>query len=157
MTWYVVLPEHDHSFSSIITLHFSSHKKHMEHFSNEDIFLEQVGFFHKILSLSSSYVHLEGYRQDGTSADTTLMHCKYDDDTHLKTFFVEILGYDIQFWREIEYLISDMNCFVTHLVQVSYNDFLFRTLQIFICSVIISVLLSCEVFHSENKGRKQKM
>ena len=93
----------------------------MEHFSNEEIFLEQVGFFHKILSLSSSYVHLEGYRQDETLKDTTLMHCKYDDDTQLKTFFVEILGYDIQFWREMEYLISDMNCFVTHLVQVSYK------------------------------------
>ena len=85
----------------------------MEHFSNTDIYLEQVGFFHKVLSLPSSYFLVESSDGNGKTSNDDLI-----DDTSLKKFCIETLNYDIQFWREMEYLISDMNCFVTHLVQV---------------------------------------
>ena len=94
----------------------------MEHFSNEEIFLEQVGFFYKVLSLSSTCALLEG-SQDETSQDNSSISIQRYQDTQLKCFFLETLGYDIQFWREMEYLISDMNCFVTHLLQVSFLPF----------------------------------
>ena len=35
----------------------------------------------------------------------------------MKQFFVETCGYDERLWRELEYVISDMNCYSTPLMQ----------------------------------------
>lgn len=55
--------------------------KHMENFTDHDSFLEQVSFFKCMLKINEGKI---------------------------KTFFTKILGYDINLWYELEYVISDM-------------------------------------------------
>jgi hypothetical protein len=63
--------------------------QHMEHFCDEDSHFEQRGFFVCMLRLG-----------DGSPRD----------------FFCTSLGLDDAFWHQLEYVLSDMNCFVPHLM-----------------------------------------
>ena len=102
----------------------------MEHFTNDEIFLEQVGFFSQFLLLPTSY------SKDESTGDSSQSIQDGSDDSRLKKFCFESLGYDVQFWREVEYLISDMNCFVTHLMQVFFFCILIHSTSIGIKSLI---------------------
>jgi hypothetical protein len=64
--------------------------KHMEHFCDEDSHLEQRGFFTCMLRLGNG---------------------------NPREFFCTSWGLDGLFWNHLEYVISDMNCFVPHLMQ----------------------------------------
>lgn len=55
--------------------------KHMENFRDDQTYFEQVGFFRCMLNLNQGKV---------------------------KTFYTKHLGYDINLWYELEYVISDM-------------------------------------------------
>ena len=73
---------------------------HMEKFALDgDTYEEQVGFFRCVLGLSG----LGGGGGGGGNK--------------LKQFFVGTCEYDERLWRELEYVISDMNCYCTHLMQ----------------------------------------
>lgn len=65
--------------------------RHMEHFVLADTYWEQVGFFDAMARISP--------------------------DESVKEFFVKTLGYSKTFWYELEYVISDMNCYSTHLLR----------------------------------------
>jgi hypothetical protein len=76
--------------------------QHMEHFRNDkQLYHEQVGFFASIELLG---------REKG-----------------VKYFFTSSLGYDKQLWLELEYVISDMNTYVTHLMSYILAKMLFAT------------------------------
>lgn len=64
--------------------------RHMEHFTNADSHEEQVGFFHCLFQIN---------------------HGK------IKKYFLDVLGYEKTLWFELEYVISDMNCFSIHLLR----------------------------------------
>lgn len=64
--------------------------KHMEHFMDKNSHLEQVGFCRCMLKLSNGKP---------------------------RNFFLHDCGLDDQLWRELEYVISDMNCFAPHLMS----------------------------------------
>lgn len=69
--------------------------KHMEHFSDPDKYLEQVGFFYRFLQMPRLY--LVGGEGAGTDA------------LSLKKLFTSVLfPGDIRLWHELEYVISDM-------------------------------------------------
>jgi hypothetical protein len=42
-------------------------------------------------------------------------------------FFVDVCGYDKHLWRELEYVISDMNCYSTHMMQYMLAKMLIAT------------------------------
>jgi hypothetical protein len=42
-------------------------------------------------------------------------------------FFVDVCGYDTHLWRELEYVISDMNCYSTHMMQYMLAKMLIAT------------------------------
>ena len=72
-------------------LEFTIHDlSHMEHFCDQDSHFEQRGFFKCMLRLG-----------DGSPRD----------------FFCFALGLDDVLWHQLEYVLSDMNCFVPHLLQ----------------------------------------
>ncbi len=71
--------------------------RHMEHFINPDSHHEQVGFFHCLFQIN------EG---------------------KLKRYFLDVLGYEKSLWFEMEYVISDMNCFSTHLLRYLHAKWL---------------------------------
>eukprot|EP01038_Epipyxis_sp_PR26KG_P005964 gene5964-8218_t len=76
------------------TLEFLIHDiKHMEHFYDQNIYFEQVGFFSGMLNLGNG---------------------------NPKSFFMKELGYDKELWIVLEYVISDMNCYSTHLLRYLY-------------------------------------
>jgi hypothetical protein len=64
--------------------------RHMEHFINADSHEEQVGFFHCLFQINGG---------------------------KLKKYFLDELGYPKTLWFELEYVISDMNCFSIHLLR----------------------------------------
>lgn len=64
--------------------------QHMEHFCDEDSHFEQRGFFTCMLRLGN-----------GRPRD----------------YFCTCFGLDSTFWHQLEYVLSDMNCFVPHLMQ----------------------------------------
>jgi len=70
--------------------------KHMENFLDPELHLEQVGFFRALARLG-------GVATDGR--------------VRLRRFFCEEWGLDQRLWDEMEYVISDMNCAVCHLLQ----------------------------------------
>ena len=78
--------------------------KHMSHFSDPQLYKEQVGFFKRMMTLPKNIKKLGQQSAFGQSSD-------------LEELFVNYLQFDLQLWHEVEYLISDMNCFSTHLVQ----------------------------------------
>jgi len=63
--------------------------QHMEHFCDEDSHLEQRGFFMCMLRLGT-----------GRPREFFCSHC----------------GLDSTFWHQLEYVLSDMNCYVPHLL-----------------------------------------
>ncbi len=63
--------------------------QHMEHFCDEDSHFEQRGFFISMLRLGN-----------GSPRD----------------FFCESCGLDETFWHQLEYVLSDMNCYVPHML-----------------------------------------
>lgn len=65
--------------------------RHMEHFVLADTYWEQVGFFKAMASISS--------------------------EESVRDFFIKSLGYPKMFWYELEYVLSDMNCYSTHLLR----------------------------------------
>lgn len=64
--------------------------RHMEHFISPEIYYEQVGFFDAMLRINPSSV---------------------------KFYFLNVLGYPKALWYELEYVLSDMNCYSTHLLR----------------------------------------
>ena len=73
-------------------LQFTLHDlQHMEHFCDQDSHFEQRGFFLCMLRLGN-----------GSSP---------------RDFFCSSCGLDSLFWHQLEYVLSDMNCFVPHLMQ----------------------------------------
>lgn len=64
--------------------------RHMEHFTSPDIYKEQVGFFASMRSINHGDV---------------------------KQYFLKALGHPKPFWYELEYVLSDMNCYSTHLLR----------------------------------------
>jgi len=75
-------------------LEFTLHDlQHMEHFVKRELHLEQVGFFRCFLKLTP-----------------------HPAVNKPQLFFYEN-GLDLALWQELEYLIADMNCHSTHLVQ----------------------------------------
>ena len=80
-------------------LEFTLHDlKHMDHFSNPIIHLEQVGFFRCMF-------YFLGAQRKKT----------------LKEFFLIFCGYDEECWQALEYVISDQNCYVPHLLSYMYS------------------------------------
>eukprot|EP01041_Mallomonas_annulata_P005246 gene5246-10496_t len=92
--------------------------KHMEHFIDNDIHLEQVGFFRCMLGLHEGHP-----RRFFASPLPCLCLCTTDPSPgpdHVVSVCVcrhDSRGCDIQLWRELEYVISDTNCYSTHLVR----------------------------------------
>ena len=74
--------------------------KHMEHFINEETYEEQIGYFKSMANLNN---------------------CKP------KAFFTKNLGYDMMLWYELEYCISDMNCYLPHFLHYMLAKLLFAT------------------------------
>eukprot|EP00602_Paraphysomonas_sp_CaronLab_P005947 CAMPEP_0185035098 /NCGR_PEP_ID=MMETSP1103-20130426/25846_1 /TAXON_ID=36769 /ORGANISM="Paraphysomonas bandaiensis, Strain Caron Lab Isolate" /LENGTH=296 /DNA_ID=CAMNT_0027572023 /DNA_START=308 /DNA_END=1198 /DNA_ORIENTATION=+ len=64
--------------------------KHMYHFKDQATYDEQVGFFRAILSINAGKP---------------------------KRFFCGLFPTDEMLWYELEYLISDMNCYLPHLMK----------------------------------------
>jgi hypothetical protein len=64
--------------------------RHMEHFCDLDSHDEQVGFFFAVSQLNGGQV---------------------------RKYFLDILGYNKALWFELEYVVSDMNCYVSHLLR----------------------------------------
>jgi hypothetical protein len=64
--------------------------QHMEHFCDKDSHFEQRGFFMSMLQIGN-----------GSPRD----------------FFCTSHGLDCLFWHQLEYVLSDMNCFAPHLMQ----------------------------------------
>jgi len=81
--------------------------KHMEHFIEESIHYEQIGFCRAMLLLNNSKC---------SSLPCTDETVEYNQMTikniiefgHPKEYFLQECGYDMQLWMELEYVISDM-------------------------------------------------
>lgn len=71
--------------------------RHMEHFVLPETYHEQVGFFDAMLNIS---------------------------DQSPKSFFLKTLGHAKSFWFEMEYVLSDMNCYSTHLLRYLHAKWL---------------------------------
>jgi len=77
-------------------LEFTCHDLlHMENFCVPHFYKEQVGFFRAISLLGS---------RAGTGGGGP------------KDFFINVCGLDVLLWQQLEYVISDMNCVVPHLL-----------------------------------------
>jgi len=68
---------------------------HMENFANELSHVEQRGFFTCMLRLCDAH----------------------DVEAGPREFFIDTCGLDELLWSQLEYAISDMNCFVPHLLE----------------------------------------
>ena len=105
------------------SLDFTLHDmKHMEMFADPEIYEEQVGFCRCLLALGHpAIIELAStlLRDDdftSTSFPSILSHIdriSWKDSSFLssckpKKFFLEVLSFDEQLWRELEYVISDM-------------------------------------------------
>jgi hypothetical protein len=73
--------------------------KHMENFVNDETYEEQIGYFKAMASLNKGKP---------------------------KAFFAS-MGYDMMLWYELEYCISDMNCYVPHFLHYMLAKLLFAT------------------------------
>lgn len=114
--------------------------KHMEHFSDPIIHYEQIGFFKSMIHLGHFYSNSRISCQMKSSLTThenpgihdeigcfDLFNCHLHRGSKPKYFFLEICHFDKQLWKELEYVISDMNCFVPHLLQYLLAKMLFAT------------------------------
>lgn len=105
--------------------------KHMESFACKEIYNEQIGFCRCFLNLG--YYHVLNFFKDINFENKDLNYEVIDKRIHPlclpwdndvlqqpifpKKFFYDILNLDKLLWKELEYVISDMNCFSTHLVR----------------------------------------
>lgn len=85
--------------------------QHMEHFCDQNSHLEQRGFFTCMLRIGN-----------GSPRD----------------FFCTSCGLDLLFWHQLEYVLSDMNCFAPHLMQYTLAKIV-------------------EAVNREDQGRTEKM
>lgn len=134
--------------------------KHMENFVDIQTNQEQVGFFKALLCLTVKEDRKDENKEDKSSqlatssvltflndtilsneidADVANEDYKYNDSIknsskvyHItpKRFFCHHLGYDDQLWRELEYVISDMNTYVPHLLQYTLAKMLTATIRV---------------------------
>jgi hypothetical protein len=120
--------------------------KHMENFIDHATYKEQVGFFRCMLKLSDVKGDEKGDVKSDVKVDVkgdlkTEVVTSFDNnggitslpigeiEPHIieleavksnrspQPFFVDVCGYDKHLWRELEYVISDMNCYSTHMMQ----------------------------------------
>lgn len=108
---YYMKGEENHAKTSIeFTLH---DLKHMELFVDDDIFHEQVGFFRCFLRLGADAFlsrvrpHIDLPDISELSVDTAI---EVSDSacSRPRMFFIDVCNLDLQLWRELEYVISDM-------------------------------------------------
>lgn len=106
--------------------------KHMENFIDIATYKEQVGFFRCMLKLSD--VKVEALPSIATITSISPIEIESHvlpetakNDRSPQPFFVDICGYDKHLWRELEYVISDMNCYSTHMMQYMLAKMLIAT------------------------------